>query len=57
VQKDEKKTEINRQSEEAMRIYLRSKSWPGKILSIERMDAAQKIARRAMRAALKKQPG
>lgn len=39
---DQQKTEINRRSEEAMESYLRSRSWPEKIRSIERMNAAHK---------------
>jgi hypothetical protein len=51
---DEQKTEINRRSEEAMESYLRSRSWPEKIRSIERMRVADKIAKRTMREALEK---
>lgn len=49
------KAELNARSETSMRAFLRAKSWPEKVRSIERMNAAQKIARRAMRAALEKE--
>jgi len=38
-----------------MESYLRSRSWPEKIRSIERMNAASKIAKKAMREALEKE--
>jgi hypothetical protein len=48
---DREKAEYNARSEASMREYLKSLSWPEKVRSIERMNAAQKIARDAMRKA------
>jgi len=52
---DNEKTAFLRRSEESMRTYLRSKSWPEKIRSIERMRVADKIAKKAMREALERE--
>lgn len=49
---EEQKAELNRQSEEDVRRYLRSLSWPEKVRSIERMNEAMKIAQKGMREAL-----
>jgi hypothetical protein len=38
-----------------MRMYLKSKNWPEKIRSIERMNRAGKIAREAMKKARNRQ--
>jgi hypothetical protein len=39
-------------SEASVKQYLRSKSWPEKVRSIKRMNAADRIAKEAMRKAL-----
>ena len=49
---EEQKTALNAQVKAATRKHLRAKSWPEKIESIERMNAAQKIGRAAMQKAL-----
>ena len=46
---DEVKTAFNARAKASMRLYLKSKSWPEKITSIERMNEAAKIAREGMR--------
>jgi hypothetical protein len=48
---DLEKTEFNARAKAAMFVYLRSRSWPEKIRSIERMNAAARIARASMRKA------
>jgi len=48
---DEEKTAFNARAKASMLIYLKSKSWPEKIRSIERMNAAALLAREAMRKA------
>ena len=48
---DAEKTAFNARAKAAMRKYLRSKTWPEKIASIERMDEAAKLAREGMRKA------
>jgi hypothetical protein len=45
------KTALNARVKAEMDIYLRSRTWEQKVESIERMNAASKIAREAMRAA------
>jgi hypothetical protein len=45
------KTALNARAKAEMDIYLRSRTWEQKVESIERMNAASKIAREAMRAA------
>ena len=44
--------EMIRKSEESMRAYLRAKSWPEKIRSIERMRAADRSAKAGMKETL-----
>jgi hypothetical protein len=48
---DEAKLEFNRRAKASMLEYLKSRTWPEKVRSIERMNAAAKIAREAMRKA------
>lgn len=48
---DEEKTALNARAKLAMQAYLKSKTWPEKIRSIERMNKAGRIARQAMRKA------
>lgn len=42
------KAEFNARAKVSMREFLRSKSWEEKIASIERMNEAGKLARKAM---------
>jgi hypothetical protein len=49
------KAELNARSEASMREFLRSKSWVENVESIERMNAASKLAREAMRKAMRAQ--
>jgi hypothetical protein len=46
---DEAKTSFNARAEASMRVYLKSRTWPAKIASIERMNEAAKLAREGMR--------
>jgi hypothetical protein len=46
---NEEKTAFNARAKASMRLYLKSKSWPEKIASIERMNEAGRLAREAMR--------
>jgi len=55
MERDERKAEQNRVSEELMRDFLRKKTWPEKVRSIERMNAAMKVAQKAMSEALAKE--
>ncbi|MGH7136565.1 MAG: hypothetical protein ACREHD_12555 [Pirellulales bacterium] len=48
---DEEKTALNARAKAAMRAYLKSRTWPEKIESIERMNPAARIARDAMKTA------
>ena len=48
---DEEKTALNARAKAAMRAYLKSRTWPEKIESIERMNEAACIAREGMRKA------
>jgi len=48
---DEAKLEFNRRAKASMLEYLKSRTWPEKIRSIQRMNAAARIAREAMRKA------
>jgi hypothetical protein len=52
LQIDEAKTALNAKVKQALREDLRAKSWEEKVASIERMNAANKIAKEAMRKAL-----
>jgi hypothetical protein len=47
------KTAFNARAKASMRVFLRSKSWVEKVESIERMNAASKMARDAMRKAMR----
>ncbi len=51
----EEKMAFNARAKASMREFLRSKSWVEKVRSIERMNAASKIAREAMRQAKARQ--
>jgi hypothetical protein len=48
------KLEFNARAKASMREYLRSKSWVEKVRAIERMNAASKIARAAMKEVMEK---
>ncbi len=43
------KTVFNAQAKASMRAYLKSRTWPEKIESIERMNEAARLAREGMR--------
>ena len=46
---DAEKTAFNARSKAPMRAYLKSRTWPEKIESIERMNEAARLAREGMR--------
>jgi len=46
---DPEKTAFNARSKASMRAYLKSRTWPEKIESIERMNEAARLAREGMR--------
>jgi hypothetical protein len=46
---DEEKTAFNARAKASMREYLKSRTWPEKIASIERMNEAARLAREGMR--------
>jgi hypothetical protein len=48
---DEAKTALNARAKASMRAYLKSRTWPEKIESIERMNEAARLAREGMRRA------
>lgn len=48
---DEEKAAFNARAKASMQEYLKSRTWPEKIRSIERMNKAARIAREAMRKA------
>lgn len=48
----EEKAAFNARAKASMQEFLRSKSWEEKVESIERMNAAAKMAREAMRKAM-----
>ena len=48
---DEEKAAFNARAKASMQEYLKSRTWPEKIRSIERMNEAARIAREAMRKA------
>jgi len=50
---DREKTALNARSKASMRTYLKSRTWPEKIESIERMNEAARLAREGMRKARK----
>jgi hypothetical protein len=45
---DEAKTALNARTKAAMREYLKSRTWPEKVASIERMNEASRLAREGM---------
>ena len=48
---EEEKAAFNARAKASIREYLKSRTWPEKVRSIERMNEAAKIARDAMRRA------
>lgn len=48
---DEEKAAFNARAKASMQEYLKSRSWPEKIRSIERMNEAARTAREAMKKA------
>ncbi len=48
---DVEKTALNARAKASMRAYLKSRTWPEKIESIERMNEATRLAREGMRKA------
>ena len=48
---DAEKTAFNARSKASMRAYLKSRTWPEKIESIERMTEAARLAREGTRMA------
>jgi hypothetical protein len=48
---DSEKAAFNARAKASTLVYLKSKSWPEKIRSIERMNRASRIAREGMRKA------
>jgi len=48
------KTAFNARAKASMRVFLRSKSWVEKVESIERMNIASKMAREAMKDAVRR---
>ncbi len=52
----DEKMAFNLRAKASMREFLRSKSWVEKVESIERMNAASRMAREAMRKALGRRP-
>ena len=46
---DQAKTAFNARAKASMRVYLKSRTWPEKIESIERMNEAARLAREGMR--------
>lgn len=46
---DAAKTAFNTRAKASMREYLKSRTWPEKIASIERMNEAGRLAREGMR--------
>lgn len=48
---DEEKSAFNARAKASMREYLKSRTWPEKIRSIERMNKAARVAREAMKKA------
>jgi hypothetical protein len=55
MQIDEAKTALNARVKKAMQEHLLSLTWEEKVASIERMNAAGKLAREAMAVALRDQ--
>lgn len=54
---DQEKAALNARAKASMLIYLKSRTWPEKIRSIERMNQAGRIAREAMRKARSRSAG
>lgn len=48
---EEEKSAFNARAKASMQEYLKSRTWPEKIRSIERMNKSARIAREAMRKA------
>jgi hypothetical protein len=48
---DHEKLEFNRRAKASMLEYLKSRTWPEKVRSMERMNEMTRIAREAMRKA------
>lgn len=48
MKSDEAKSAINARAKASMREYLKARTWPEKIRSIERMNEAGRAARKAM---------
>jgi len=46
---DREKTALNARAKASMRAYLKSRTWPEKIESIEQMKEAARLAREGMR--------
>jgi len=46
---DAAKTAFNARAKASMRLFLKSKTWPEKIASIERMNLASRLAREGVR--------
>jgi hypothetical protein len=55
IETTDEKAAFNARAKASMQEFLRSKSWVEKVESIERMNAASKMAREAMRKAVQKQ--
>jgi hypothetical protein len=56
AESDAEKMAFNARAKASMQEYLRSKTWEEKVASIERMNAASKSAREAMKKAMATQP-
>jgi hypothetical protein len=54
---DREKTALNARSKASMRAYLKARTWPEKIESIERMNEAARLAREGMRRTRKARTG
>lgn len=52
MERAESKAEYIVRAKDSMRNYLRAKSWPEKIRSIERMNRATRLAREGMKRTL-----
>ena len=48
---DEAKTALNARAKASLRAYLKSRTWPERIESIERMNEAARLAREGMQKA------
>jgi len=54
---DAAKTAFNAHAKAVMRAYLKSRTWPEKIASIERMNEAARLAREGMRRTRERKAG